>query len=101
MIRSNLFCPRCGDYGQLRFLYCSENTRVFLYCHECDAYWMDPPEFQVELSSRFYDKNQKIILDRDLVIPGIGCPYSKIRYATLDEIIAFGWEKYIQNNEHG
>ena len=101
MIKSYLFCPRCGSYSELYFKHCDTTNKTFLFCDECTSFWMDPPIFLEEINPTVLDENGIGIIVWNKPLPKIGCPYSKIRYATLDEIIAFGWEKYIQNNEHG
>ena len=70
-------CPVCCKYGRLEINKDITNNEYILICEECLAKWKSP---QDALEHRNGQRNF-----------GTG----KVRAATLDEIKALGWDKFI------
>lgn len=89
MIVAQNFCPFDGPYGQIGFRLCSDGKTIVLMCDECDAVWLDPQNLEGE--------SFLSLQSSDFIVPGTDCSvrFPESRWATRDEIVNFGWEKFI------
>jgi hypothetical protein len=79
-------CPFCGQ-GAIGFLHCIDTLDVILLCDECDSAWLDPATITAQ-EARFPDPP-------DFLVPGVQCSLYRTRWATRQEIVQRGWERYI------
>lgn len=73
-------CPEC-EFGSIYAVRNKKNNKLCAYCEECDTLWKNPDDVK---RGYFFEDS-----DREFVWGG---------YATLEEVIAFGWKKYIRWN---
>ena len=71
-------CPICRDYGMLEILFNFKEKKCSIMCEECWAEWNSPED--VFKSVKGFRKSY---------------PEAEARTATIEEIRAAGWEKYI------
>lgn len=74
-------CPICFHYGRLEIDKEVTNNEYFVMCEECLAEWKNP-------QSALKNVNGKRCFTK-----------GKVRAATIEEIKALGWDKYIVNTE--
>lgn len=72
-------CPICCKYGRLEIDKDIANNEYIVICEECLAEWKSP---QDALGNRNGQRN-------------FGTGKVRLRCATLDEIKALGWDKFI------
>jgi hypothetical protein len=73
-------CPLCRDYGRLEIDWDVSANRCIVVCEECLAEWASPQEAEQNRGGRRCEG-------------GSGLP--SLRSATLREIKAAGWDKFI------
>jgi hypothetical protein len=95
MIYSKINCPYEGSYGQMYFQVCQNTGKVFLICSECERMFSSPEDLEFEIDCPL--KDSMSIRDFSKIIPELGCSMQETRPATKEEIINYGWEKYLIN----
>ncbi len=98
MLYANIPCPRDGLYGQLQFHYCPESEKVFLICDECLSLWFDIEDLDNQLDYPYMDHDNPLWPSHIYHFPiqELGCYLSQTREATEEEIVMYGWGKYIR-----
>lgn len=76
-------CPEC-EVGSIFAVRNKKDNTIFVYCEECDTLWKKPKDIE----RREYFENSH----KDFEWGG---------YATLEEVIDFGWAEYAYIFENG
>ena len=81
-------CPICGLQGDLLFTLYTDRNVMAVQCDEWTKVWLDPKSIH----------RHNVILPEDpwLIVPEIQCSVWNSRRATSEEIVAQGWEEYIE-----
>lgn len=74
-------CPHCGEYGGIYAAKNKKDGKLWAYCDECDTLWRNIEDVDNDL---YIDENWQEVFEWD-------------GYATIEEIEAFGWGKYIKS----
>src|SRR4051812_7704897 len=78
-------CPFCG-YGRIGFLMCADNQQMVLMCDECGLSWVSPQSFFS--GGRKAGRTPR---EPDFIVPMTTCSIRMTRWATLEQIEAYGW----------
>ena len=88
MISIKKTCPVC-DSGPITFRKCSDGKTIILFCEECELLWENPEQISSDKILELEDHNGKIS-GKEIYAFG-----PKTDWASKDEIINQGWEKFI------
>ena len=80
-------CPVCKDGGHVGFRWCDDQEKLLLVCDECALVWSRPDEVD---EAHALDPLLPEFARR---LPGLSLANS--RWATADEVLAYGWGQYI------
>ena len=82
------FCPFCGWQSALLFIAYTDKNVIVVKCNECAAVWGDPGAVHRHNALRPHPLT--------LIAPELNCLWDFARRATREEIVAQGWEAYMQ-----
>jgi hypothetical protein len=95
MIFAKSECPFEGPFGHIYFQICPNSGKIFLICNECERIFETPEKLEL-LEEIDYPTDPLLgIRDFNQEIKEIGCSINETREATKEEIIKFGWEKFM------
>lgn len=80
-------CPLCKDGGRIGFRMCADRETMLLVCDECALVWARPDEVD---EAHALDP---LLPDFARRLPGVTLADS--RWATADEVLAYGWGQWI------
>ncbi len=104
---TTLGCGSCGN-GLLAFVLAGDQRTVVLFCLNCGTWYPSVDEINEHweiaegLNYDGHDDGLVIAPSGDLVIQAIASSvtFPPARWATADEVKAFGWERYLDLTAH-